>query len=110
MLKEKYKFYTDGSNKMVAVSTYAGKTVRGVAKCDPRDTFDVEVGQNLAIARCAMKIANKRYARAQREFEKAEQEVAKALVRLNKMENYVNDARSEVTEAKRNLESMSATV
>ena len=34
--ENKYKYYTAG-NKVIAVSTYAGKTVKGVAKCDPKD-------------------------------------------------------------------------
>ena len=40
----KYNFYTDGKTKVVAVSTYAGKVVRGVAKCDVNDTFSLENG------------------------------------------------------------------
>ena len=38
--KPKYKVFTNSKNEIIAVSTYAGKTVKGVAKCDPRDSFD----------------------------------------------------------------------
>ena len=31
---EKYRYYVDG-NRVIAVSTYCGKTVRGVAVCHP---------------------------------------------------------------------------
>ena len=41
---EKYRYYTAG-NKIIAVSTYAGKTVRGIAKCAEGDTFDIEKGK-----------------------------------------------------------------
>ena len=37
---EKYKFYTNGS-RVIAVSSYAGKTVRGVAVCHAGDTFSL---------------------------------------------------------------------
>ena len=53
---EKYKFYTNGS-RVIAVSTYAGKTVRGVAVCHAGDTFSLEKGKKLAALRCAEKIA-----------------------------------------------------
>lgn len=95
MSKGKYKFYTDGANKIVAVSSYAGKSVRGVAKCDPRDNFNENAGRSLAEARCALKIADKRYARAQREYAKAMAAAEKAGARLNKMAVYVNDASNE---------------
>ena len=47
---EKYKFYTNGS-RVIAVSTYAGKTVRGVAVCHAGDTFSLEKGKKLAALR-----------------------------------------------------------
>ena len=40
---DKYKYFTyydkNGKKTISAVSTYAGKTVKGYAKCDPRDNF-----------------------------------------------------------------------
>lgn len=54
--KPKYKVFTNSKNEIIAVSTYAGKTVKGVAKCDPRDSFDKSKGEQLAIARCAAKL------------------------------------------------------
>ena len=35
---EKYRYYTNG-RRVIAVSTYAGKTVRGVATCDPTSSL-----------------------------------------------------------------------
>ena len=55
----KYSFYTDGKTKVIAVSTYAGKVIRGVAKCDVNDTFSLEKGKKLAAARYNKKITKK---------------------------------------------------
>ena len=69
MKKEhRYKYYTNNKDVVVAVSSYAGKTVRGVAKCDPRDTFDIEKGKELAAARCNEKIAEKKINESKKEI------------------------------------------
>lgn len=103
-MKNKYKFYNDGKNKIVAVSTYAGKTVRGVAKCDPRDDFDMTKGEDLAMARCAEKIAAKRMRRAQKELAKAEHAATLAKRRVDKMKNYLNDSTAALKVATDNRE------
>ena len=54
-----YRYFIAG-NKVIAVSTYAGKTVRGIAICSPEDKFDIEFGKKLAAARCNEKVAEKR--------------------------------------------------
>lgn len=95
---EKYKFYF-GPNKVVAVSTYEGKTVRGVAKTDPRDTFDVDAGKKLAAARCNAKIAAKRKNRADRELKKAVDAFSQAQRHMEKMNDYYEDARIAVKKA-----------
>ena len=95
---EKYKFYA-APNKIVAVSTYEGKIVRGVAKCDPRDSFNVDAGKELAAARCNQKIATKRKRRADRELKKAVAEFDKAQKRMYAMNDYYEDARSAANKA-----------
>lgn len=62
--KINYRIYHHG-NEIVAVSSFAKKPVRGVAKCDPRDEFDHKKGEALAIARCDYKIAEKRVKKAE---------------------------------------------
>ena len=47
----KYRF-AYAPNKVIAITTYAGKTVRGIAKCSPDDSFSKEKGEELAVARC----------------------------------------------------------
>lgn len=60
---DNYK-YVVTPTKVIALSTYAGKVVRGVAKCSPQDKFDVDYGKELAAARCNLKVAQKRLKRA----------------------------------------------
>ena len=94
--KSKYKIFKSKDNKVIAVSTYAGKTVKGVSKCDPRDSFDQTFGEDLAIARCSHKIAKKRAKRAKAEQAKAIKSVDAAMRKMQKMNKYVMDAESEV--------------
>lgn len=98
----KYRFYFP-QGKVIAVSTYAGKTVKGVAKCDPRDEFDLETGKKLAAARCNAKIAAKRKARANKKLAEAHRQLVEAQKHYNKMNEYVKDSANELTEAQVNL-------
>ena len=69
---EKYQFKVyeqkneDGSVSTVvlAITKYAGKLVKGVAKCMSSDPFDLEMGKKLAAARCDFKVCQKRLNRA----------------------------------------------
>ena len=72
---KKYKYranpnyrVVESDNKIVVVSKYAGNYVRGVAKCDPGDEYDVEYGKKLATARCDQKVAEKRVVRDMRKL------------------------------------------
>lgn len=105
--------YIETPNKVIALSTYAGKTVRGIAKCHPNDTFDVEFGRKLAAARCNAKIAAKRAANAQnkyweahkkyleinRTFKKYSQYYIDAVAQLKDAETYLDEVRSSVYDA-----------
>lgn len=100
---EKYHFYYDGDRKIIAVSTYAGKTVRGIAICHKDDEFDLEKGKKLAAARCAIKIAKKRVNRACDKVEEAWEAASRADKNLTKAQRYSEDAEWELEEAYRNL-------
>lgn len=100
----RYKYYTNGVNKVVAVSSYAGKAVRGVAKCDPHDTFDYDKGVKIAKARCDLKIAEKRRARAVQKKLEASDAVNVAIMRGNKMLKYLADANVAVQNAQHELD------
>ena len=95
---EKYKIIVH-DHEVIAISTYAGKTVRGVAKADPRDEFDVEVGKELAIARCAAKIAIKRQNRAKRCLATAQARLAEAQAWVDKMSAYASDSMVDASKA-----------
>ena len=87
----KYKYAQTG-NKVIAISTYAGRTVRAVAKADPRDAFSLEDGKKLAAARCNAKIATKRAKNAEAQLNKAKATLEQAEARYSKMIAYFNDA------------------
>lgn len=87
----KYKFYYNG-NEVIAVSTFAGKTIKAKAKCNPEDVFDVEKGKQLAAARCNLKIAKKREDRADYKLFEAETAYDEAEEHYIKMKDYSDDS------------------
>ena len=95
-----YKFYeynhlrADGTTslRIAAVSSFAGKPVKGYADCHPNDEFDREYGYALAAARCAEKIAAKRCNRAYNKVDEAKALVNAAMAHLQKMKQYEADA------------------
>ena len=89
---EKYNYFTNGSRKVVAVATYAGKPVRGIAKCDPKDTFSFATGKELAAARCNAKIAKKRKANAYNQMTAAKAAFEKAQRHFHDMTEYYESA------------------
>jgi len=104
MKESRYKYYkSDVPGKVICVSTYAGKTVRGVASCSPHDNYDDTVGMDLARARCDVKVAQKRRANAERRLAEAEAMVAAAKRYRDRMMNYYNDAYEQDMKAKATL-------
>ena len=106
---EKYRFYQAG-NKIVAVSTYGGRTVRGVAICHPDDKFDMNLGKQLAAARCNEKVAAKRYARATQRYKAAEVAYREASEEIDRMSDYRNDAFIAMNEASQAVDALVAEV
>ena len=92
--------YVVTPNKVIALSTYGGRTVRGIAKCHPGDTFNEEVGKALAAARCNEKIAAKRYARAQQKYNEMVQELHEMQSKAHKVADYLHDSYEAYKEAK----------
>ena len=95
---DKYRYYFAG-NKIIATSTYAGRTVRGVSICHPEDNYNKETGMRLAAARCNEKVAQKRYARAQMKYVEAMAARDKALAEVDRMRSYMNDSFIAMNEA-----------
>lgn len=109
----KYKFYVarkvnGDPYKVYAVSTYAGKTVRGSAKCDPRDEFDLEKGKMLAAARCETKVAEKRWARAELRYQKSASAMLDARAEMEQSMDYLINSRADYLKAEKNLKSLLA--
>lgn len=102
---EKYRFFQNG-NKVIAVSTYAGKTVRGVAICHENDKFDLEKGKEIAATRCAIRIADKRLANAERRIDEAYDSIDRAEHEKRKAIEFYEDARDAAYEAMNHLEDL----
>lgn len=105
MRKFEYKYKIDKEHKtIVALSSFAGRTVVGVAKCSPEDTFDIEAGKKLAAARCALKVAEKRMKRAEACYAMATDLAAYWTEQKAKMEAYDTDSAKAYMQAVANLE------
>ena len=111
---EKYDFKTykqknsDGttSTVVIALTTYAGKVVKGVAKCTSSDTFDLEVGKKLAAARCDAKVCKKRKTRAEEKYGQARMAIENLETYARKMVNYYSDSRNEYYESLNRLKEL----
>jgi hypothetical protein len=102
----RYKIFRDGKGKVIVASSYAGKIVRGVAKCNENDTYNEDTGIALAAARCDVKIADKRIKRAQAQYDAATRAVNEAQADWEKAVQYLSNAEQEGTAARLALESM----
>ena len=99
--------YSVSPNKVVCISHFAGKAVRGIAKCDPEcDEFVVEKGKELSQARCDLKVAEKRAKRAAMRLEQACMSFALANDEVERMKNYYTDAVSQLHQAQEQLVSV----
>lgn len=98
--KANYTIYTDEKNRQViAVCRYAGRKVRAVAKCAPEDTFDIEIGTELAIARCEWKVAKLKLQNAGACYMAAAKAADEATIKLGKMKDYYMDSVDQLDEA-----------
>ena len=86
------------------MSTYAGRAVKGYAKCNPNDEYVTADGMMLAAARCNLKVAEKRQARAAEKYEAAVAALVAAHDHLSAMSAYFSDSAVAVKEAKADLE------
>ena len=98
----KYKIYSS-DGVVVAISSFAQKPVRGIAKCDPEDTFSLDSGKELAIARCDNKIAEKRVKLAKKKLEKATVAYEEAMSNFNLMTRYYCEAVQKLEESEQTL-------
>lgn len=105
---EKYRYvcYTqkDGVKVVIAMSTYGGKTVKGVAKCNPHDSYDEAKGKELAAARCNLKIAELRYKNACNVLEETKFLLDEIIVLYENYKEYKHNSKKKLKEAKKHLE------
>ena len=99
---EKYKFYTNGK-KVIAKSTYAGKTIQATATCGPMDEFNLEIGKRIAAARCDLKIADKRMINFNKKRFDIIDKIALLKHELDEIDKYCLSATEEFVEAKKRL-------
>lgn len=104
-----YQFFVVGK-KVICVSSYAGKPVRGVVKCAPDDEFDEDFGRRLAQTRCDFKVAQKRFHRAVSLLQEANKVERKARKRQEQMMAYVNDACADLDDLNEQLNDLNAEV
>ena len=102
-MSSRYRKYSDGKGKIVIVSTYAGKTVRGVAKCNPNDNFEEAAGVELATLRCDAKVADKRVKRARAKYDEAAMAFNTANTAFEKAIAYLSNAEREKVEADKKM-------
>ena len=92
-MKNVYKTYVDEKNrKVIAVCRYAGRKIKAAATCAPEDTFDIETGTKLAIARCEWKVAKIKLQNASSKYLEAAKAADKAQKRFDKMKDYYMDS------------------
>ncbi len=89
--------------KVVCISSYAGRKVRGVAICDAGDEFDWERGTALAQARVDLEIAKRRVKRAESKYDEALEACDRADAHLEEMTDYVDESRIALEEAENHL-------
>lgn len=104
-----YRYY-NSDKTVVAIATYAGKTIRGVAKCDPSDEFSLDVGEQLAAARCNNKLAYRRVKNAKAKLDEAIKALEVAQKRVAEMTAYHNDSIAAFEAAQSDLEEVLNTV
>ena len=110
MRKFEYKYKIDEEKRtIVAMSTFAGKTVVGVAHCAPSDEFDIETGKKIAAARCSLKIAEKRMKRAELCNAIAAEYLEFWTERKAQMEHYERDSVEAYKKAMNNLAALEKT-
>ena len=102
--------YSFSENRVYCMTFYAGKTVKGVAKRDPEDEFDLEVGKKLARARCEYKLRKKQLKNKLKRCEIAESELMIAQNHARNAVIYKVEAEANLETAKRALEEIEASL
>jgi hypothetical protein len=97
---KKYHFYYNEANLTVVCTTmYKGQLVRGIAKCDPDDNFNIDLGKTLAYMRCKVKFARKKFKHSLRASNEAFVAANRAKYNLDKAREFMCDSEMQLTSA-----------
>ena len=102
--------YSFAENRVYCMTYYAGKTIKGIAKRDPEDEFDLEVGKKLARARCEYKLRKKQLKNKIKRCEIAEAELMIAQNHARNAVIYQIEAEANLEEAKKSLEEIESSL
>lgn len=90
---DRYKFYYNKDEETIICTTlYKGQVVRGIAKCNPEDEFNLELGKKLAYLRCRKKVLRKKLKRAYNAERDAIVAEARAKCYLDCTREFVSDS------------------
>lgn len=95
-----YRYIIVGK-KIIAVSSFAKKPVRGVAVCSDSDHFNEANGKMLAALRCDEKVAKKRLNKATSDYYEVLEKLNNCNEEFRRVCNYLTDASRKYDEAKR---------
>ena len=102
----RYNFYKKG-NTVICVTKYNGKTIKGVAKCNPEyDEFDYETGKKIAQLRADMKVYEKKLKKVIAFREAAYAEVEQANANLAFAANKVDETMEELRKLGKQYDNM----
>ena len=87
------------TDKVIAIARCHGRNVRAISKCHPNDTFNSEIGKNIAIARLNLKIKKIRAKVLRQELENAHKDSVAAKYIFEKVEDRYLRARYEEDKA-----------
>lgn len=97
--REKYKYFTNNENMVIAEQTFAGKKYRGTAKLKSPDVFNYDIGKNIAAAKCDLKICTARYDYSRLKLKEAEEFLNWAKEEYEKYNSYYEKSKDELFDA-----------
>lgn len=100
---DKYKYFTNNKDLVVAEQTFAGKKYRGSAVLKEPDEFNYEIGKQIAAAKCDLKICEARYHYAKKREEYAKRLLEFAISEAEKASDYTEDSSREYFESAKRL-------
>ena len=92
---EKYKYFTNNKDLVIAEQTFAGKKYRGKAVLHSPDKFDLKEGKAIAAAKCDLKICSARAKYALKRMQEAHAIYEYAKKEYERMADYYKDAQEE---------------